>query len=635
MTLSKAMSIFLGGYSTTIDKIKRKTAEAVNKILNASGSTDKFNKKLEATGVSANKASAGLGKYLSTTNLLKAAQKGMAISDEYINIGAKLDLINDGSQTQPELQEKIFASAKRSRGTYNDTASAVSKMGLLAGGTFNSNDELIGFTELIQKSIKTGGADQAEQSSALSQLTQIMAAGKLQGNEFESIMENAPMVAEAISLYTGKSKGELKEMSADGLITSEIIKNAMFSMSKEINTQFETMPKTFGDVWNEIQNGALKAFSPVIDSISSVLSLPEIAAFIEGFTNGLNLIAFALNIIISTIGEVISLISYFWPTIEPILVAIGAALLLWGVTQIPMLISKLWSMVPPILAQAAAWAMANMPILLIGAVIGLLLYAIIKFGDTVIEVIGVVGGIFGGLFAFIYNILLTFTNILFSFSEFFANVFNDPVYSIKKLFVDLATTVLNLVQSIAQAIDNVLGSKMADGLQNLKNTMNDWLGDKPENYREYTKNELMDITNSVNFGYGLGKALGSLAVDGVQDIAGKIGNMLNMTGEDISGANTSGANISGANIKVDDPLAVQGTRSNEAVKVDMADEDLQYLRDIAERDYIAKVANNTLAPQVKFVFGDIRETADVDAIKGRIEQIMREEIATSSEGVYA
>jgi len=282
-------------------------------------------------------------------------------------------------------------------------------------------------------------------------------------------------------------------------------------------------------------------------------------------------------------------------------------------------------MVQPILAQAAAWAMANWPILLIGAAIGLLLYAIIKFGDVVIEVVGVVGGIFGGLFAFLYNGIAAMVNPFISFAEFLANVFTNPVYSIKKLFVDLATNVLNLLQSIAEGIDKVLGTSMAQGLQNLKDTMHQWLGEKPENYKEFTKLQMADITSSINFGYDIGKKVGSWAVEGVQDIAVKIGSLFEASGKYEAGI---------GEYMINGALPVTGENGGK-IEVDMSDEDLKYLRDIAEREYISKFSTATLAPNIQITFGDVHETADVDKVAKRMRKILQEEITMAAEGSYA
>src|SRR5690606_22944551 len=206
----------------------------------------------------------GLGKFISLAAAIAGAVKGMNIADEYTNTAARLKLINDGLQTQEELQNKIFEAANRSRGSYNEMANAVAKMGLLAKDAFSSNDELIAFTELVQKSFKISGADPSEQAGAMRQLTQAMASGRLQGDELVSIMENAPMIFEAIAKYMGVSKGELKKLSSEGVITADVIKNAMFMAAGDIDKAFAKMPMTFGDIWNKIKNGALKAFDKVI-----------------------------------------------------------------------------------------------------------------------------------------------------------------------------------------------------------------------------------------------------------------------------------------------------------------------------------------------------------------------------------
>jgi len=387
MATLKAMFKLFDGYSTTIDKINRKTDQATNKILKASGQTDTFNKKLDATGASANKASNGLGKFVSIAAVIAGALKGMNIADEFTNTSARLNLINDGLQTQAELQEKIFASANRSKGAYSGMASAISKMGLMASESFGSNDELIAFTELIQKGFKVGGSSSTEQSSAMLQLTQAMGAGKLQGDEFRSIMENAPMIADAIAKYTGKSKGELKEMSSEGLITSEIIKNAMFMASDDINAKFKTMPMTFADVWNRIKNGGLEAFAPVIESINKLVNTDEFQTFVNNAIAGINLLAGGIDWLIKVSTE-------YWEFIGPVLAAIGAVLL----TNI---IAKLWAMIAPLIAQAGLWGLITSPIFLVVLAIGLVVAALNYMGVSTEQILGFVCGTFWGVL-FIY-----------------------------------------------------------------------------------------------------------------------------------------------------------------------------------------------------------------------------------------
>lgn len=624
-------------YTSAVNKIMASTTTAENKLKAISNTTDVFNRKLAQIKAG---ASLGAGGITSLVGALKglaaayltvqAAKKGTEISDNYTNTAARLKLINDGLQTNAELQNKIFKAAERSRGSYTAMADSVAKMGLLAKDAFSSNDELITFTELVQKSFKVGGASAQEQQAGLYQLTQAMAAGKLQGDEFRSIMENAPMIADAIAKFARKSKGELKKMSADGVITADIIKNAMFKASEDINKRFETMPKTFGDVFTQFGNKALKAFEPVIQKVNEVINSSAFISFTEKLMQGINLAAAGLGALIDGFMWLGNVVQSNWGIIEPILLAIGTALTAWAFSQIPLLTLKLWLMVGPILAQAAAWLALNWPILLIGVAIGLLLYVMVKFGNTVIEVVGVAGGVFGVLFAFLYNKFAYFANTAASIAEFFANVWIDPVYSVKKLFYDLMITALGYVTNIAKGIETVLNAipgvkisitgGMSKLLDTLKSERDSLKSDK--NVIKLKRFEQVDYSAGFGFGKDLGKKAGQWAVNSIQGIFNKFTGVLGNFkpgGGDLSGIEKYMKN--GA-------LPVTG-------KVDISEEDLKYLKDIAEREYINKYSTTTLAPNIRISFGNVTKEADVDKITGRIEKILKEQIATAAEGSYA
>jgi tape measure domain-containing protein len=176
--------------------------------------------------------------------------------------------MNDGLQSTEQLKDKICLAAERSRGEYQTTADTVAKLGVPAKSAFNNTSEMVDFAEQLNKQFVIGGASVQEQTNATYQLTQAMAAGRLQGDEFRSIMENAPMLAQAIASYMGKTTGELREMSSQGVITSDVIKNALFSAADETNAKFEQMPKTIGQVWTSVKNQALKAFQPILLKIN-------------------------------------------------------------------------------------------------------------------------------------------------------------------------------------------------------------------------------------------------------------------------------------------------------------------------------------------------------------------------------
>ncbi len=605
------------GYSSTIDKIERKTEKATDKILKASGSTDKFNKKLEATGASAGIASIGIGKFIGAAALIAGALKGMSMVDAYTNTSARLHMINDGLQTQAELQEKIFAAAERSRGLYSDMASSIAKLQMNAGDAFGSNNETIAFAELMQKSFKVGGASGSEQSAAMHQLTQAMASGRLQGDEFRSISENAPLIFEAISQYTGKSKGELKELASEGALTSDIIKNAMFGMSDEINSKFETMPMTFADIWNKIKNGATEAFAPVTEEISNIINSDGFMRFVDTLIVGFDLASKAAMWLINAVVD-------GWDTIGPLLAIIGGVYLAFILAQII-------ATTAAIIAQGIAWLVSMWPLLLIIVIIAIVISAARQLGATWEEIFGFIGGLIGIFGAHFNNIFVYIWNIVASFINFFGNVFTNPIGAVKGMFYDLMTNVLGFVEVMAKGIEDLLNSipgvevDITSGITGLKDKLETESSNikSEEGLKEFVKSK--DFMNYSD-GYAKGSSMGKSAYNSVSDAISSLTDIMSGDGK---GFDTSdyGTNSN--------PMTVQGTGKNGKVDVDMSEEDLQSLRDIAERDYVAKVASNTLAPNIAIEFsGTISKEVDTDKMYARIGKILKEQIAVAAEGVY-
>lgn len=241
--------------------------EVEQEIRGAANAQQELNNKMNQGSGAANNLLRGIGKIAGAMGVAFGVGKLMDLSDSMVSTTARLNLINDGLQTTKELQDMIYQSANNSRGAYLGTAQAVSKLGILAGDAFSSTQEIVAFAEQMNKQFVVGGSSIQESTSAMYQLTQAMAAGRLQGDEFRSILENAPMLAQAIADYMDLPVGKLKEMSREGLITSDIIKNAMFSVADETNAKFEQMPMTFGQVGTAVANTLLQTFDPVIQGI--------------------------------------------------------------------------------------------------------------------------------------------------------------------------------------------------------------------------------------------------------------------------------------------------------------------------------------------------------------------------------
>ena len=242
------------------------------------------------------------------------ALKDMAVSaikttDQLTQLRARINLINDGTQSTAEIMDKVYQAANRSRGSYLDMADSVAKLNMLAKDAFSSNDEAIYFVEQLNKQFKISGASVEETTSAMYQLTQAMAAGKLQGDEFHSIMENAPMLAQSIASEMGLTVGQLKEMSSQGLITADIIKEALFNSAEETNAKFAEIPMTFQDIGTQVQNELIAAFQPAMEEISNMTSSGVLNDALAGLSIAFRLVGTAAQAAIITVKGAFSALS--------------------------------------------------------------------------------------------------------------------------------------------------------------------------------------------------------------------------------------------------------------------------------------------------------------------------------------
>ena len=343
-------------------------------IQGAADTTNNLNRQVNNTEQEANEtrsAFAGWQAAIITANqalgLVRSAiegiNNGMQIVDKYNNLNSRVALVNDGLQTQAELQDKIFQAAQRSFATYESVADTVAKLNLLAGDAFKSNDESIKFAEIMNKSFAVAGTEAGQMSAALLQMNQALASGKLQGDEYRSIIENAPLIANAIADYMGKSRAEMKELSSQGAITSDIIKAAVFKAGDDIEKKFQAMPVSFGQAMNIIQNEAIRTFEPIFKKISdginstgwkgfanivsgalneaagqlqywmtlvgNILSNPGFQQFAQSMLMSLGAVVTILEWMVSGIMNVATVFFDYWPLIEPVVLGIVAALTLY------------------------------------------------------------------------------------------------------------------------------------------------------------------------------------------------------------------------------------------------------------------------------------------------------------------
>ena len=300
-------------------------------IRNANNEQQNFNNSIRGGSNSANGLLSIIKKVAIAAGGIAGINKVLNISDELASTKARLNLLVDDGGSVEALEQKIMASAQRSRSAYFDTASAVAKLGLNAGNAFGGNmDQVIAFMEQVNKQFVIGGATAQEQSNAMIQLTQAMAAGALRGEELNSILDGAPGIARAIEKYMGIAEGSIKTVAQEGKVTAEVVKNAMFAMADETNAKFDSMPKTWAQIWVDMKNQALSMFAPILTKINQIGNSTKFQKVTTGLINGLAAVA---NVASSALDILIAIASVFvdnWGIIQPLVLGIAAAMLLYN-----------------------------------------------------------------------------------------------------------------------------------------------------------------------------------------------------------------------------------------------------------------------------------------------------------------
>lgn len=257
-------------FTNTFNKYIRLTDQASGATSQAKKSIDQFERSERTAAQSTDALSSKISGLVSGLVGLQGLRWLVGMSDSMTEITARLNMMNDGLQTTAELQDMIYRSAQRSRASYQDTAAFVAKLGTLAGDAFDSNEELIAFAEQINKQITLSGASSAEAAGAMLQLTQALSSGMLRGEELNSVLEQTPMIAQTIADYMGVTVGEMRELASEGKITADVVKNAMFAAADDVNEKFEQMPVTWSQVWTQFKNSVIQNIQPVLDAVSEL-----------------------------------------------------------------------------------------------------------------------------------------------------------------------------------------------------------------------------------------------------------------------------------------------------------------------------------------------------------------------------
>lgn len=553
-------------------------------------------------------------------------KKLIELSDQMTSTTARLNFIVDDGGSVKALEAKIMASAQRSRAAYLDTASAIASMGANAGAAFTSNDELIAFMEQVNKQFVIGGASAQGQAAAMLQLTQAMAAGALRGEELNSILENAPGIARAIEQYMGIAEGSIKSYAEKGAVSATVVKNALLSIADETNAKFNGMAMTWGQVWTQMGNIALKVTRPLLTAINWLANnLSVIGPILLGLGAAFLVFQVAAHwtqiaaVATAAYHAVVNLLSIGFGVLTGNTAAASAAVFTFN---------------SALLASPITWI-----IMLIAVVIGLLygVVAIInKVTGSSISATGLICGAIAVAGAFIGNTVIGLLNALIQYIwaifvapflgivEWILNVcnggFNSFGDAVANLIGQIIGWFLNLGKVVTTIIDAIFGTNWTAGLESLQSSVTAW--GKNENAITLDKNA---PTIDYRFEYGDAWAAGN---DFGKGIDVKLGGMFNMGGL----GDSSGFDLG-------DIAAYTGeTADNTGKTADalaVTEEQLEYLRDIAERDAINRFTTAEVKIDMTGMTNRIDGSADLDGVISQLTEGFTEALVTAAEGVHA
>lgn len=640
----------------------------------------RFNDAIEQGKDSANGLMSTIAKAVAAYTTIQSVKMVLNVSDTLTSTNARLNLMNDGLQTTDELQQMIFQSAERARGSYQATADAVSKLGLMAGDAFSSSTEIIDFTEQLNKQFAIAGTEAAGIDAAMLQLTQAMGSGILRGEEYNSVLEQAPNIIQAIADYMEVPKGQLKDMAAEGQITADIVKNALFAAADETNAQFESMPKTFEQIGQSIENNALMAFKPVLQELNNLANSEAFTNFVNNAIDAIATVATITLSIFEAIMNIGSAIADNWSIIEPIIMGIVTALgLYYGYLLITKAIETISAGVKIALAvasyahaaatgaEASATAAATAAqyglntallacpltwILIIIITVIAAIYAIVaainKVQGTSISATGVivgsiywVWGLIKNIGLFIANVALGIWNALSACCSNIGTAFHNVIASVQGWFYNLLSTALTVVAGICEALNKLPFVEF--DYSGITSKANEYAAKSAEAYN--SRQEYKSIGDAFSEGFNTYDAFadgwGSQAYNAGYAVGEGIEDKVsNFSLSDVFGSSaldgmidyepTYGGGVGGIADGVDD---IAGNTGSIADSLDVTQEELKYLRDIAEQEAINRYTTAEITIQ-QTNNNTVSNNTDLDGVVDGLVNGVNEAIDIITEGVH-
>ncbi|CZR99734.1 hypothetical protein CDFC105_70035 [Clostridioides difficile] len=684
----------------------------------------RFNDDVKKGASSTDKLVANAKRLVATYIGLRSVGGLINLNDQMTSTNARLNMINDGQQSDGGLNKMIFQSAERARASYLDTAKIVTRVGMNAGKAFSSTKEIVAFAEQLNKKFIIAGATTEETNSALLQLTQGLGSGVLRGEELNAVFESAPNIIQSIADYLDVDIGKIRSMASEGMLTADIVKNSLLAAAEQTNAEFEKMPYTFSQIWTSIKNNAIMIFGVIQKKIEQSMSNKGFRTFIDNFINGLyilgNVFFNIFNGIISILGSpffqaftntiiigvslitqilgwiitqalnVVNIFAQNWSIIAPIIYGVVAAITIYSLALAGMwLWEKLvaaskfvvmfaqmllntqtlagyaylikyaagqWIANEAMLACPIFWIVAGIIALVVALFVGIAVFN--HFAGTSISAVGAVAGAISVAVAFIGNIFIATGNMLIdivaliwntfaTFAEFLANVFNDPLGSVIRLFSGMADTVLGILQSIASAIDTIFGSNLANAVSGWSDKLQGWTDEVAGEAK--IKVERIDPSSlhydRLNYGkawdggYKFGEKLEN-NIKNAFDISKIAEDAKKKLGLDDLWDKKYGLGDGFGSAGLNSPLGdaakgakdTAGNTAKMAKTMDKSQEDLKYLRDIAEQETINRFTGVNIKIDMNNT-NNISKDADVDGIVNVLTEKLNDAMVVSAEGI--
>lgn len=636
----------------------------------------RFNQEISAGTQQANELTNTIKRAVAAYISIQSVGKALNISDELVQTTSRLNMMNDGVQTTAELVNMVYAAAQDARGSFGQMADVVARFGNNAKDAFSSSEEVVAFADLIQKQMTIAGASTQEAANAELQLSQALGSGVLRGDELNSIFEQAPNLIQNIADYLDVPIGKIREMAADGELSADVVKAAIFSAADDINSKFNEMPMTWGQIWQSMQNTALIAFQPVLQRLNDLANSEAFQTFIQGAIEAMATLANILLNVFEVAASVGAFIGDNWSIIAPIIygviAALGAYLAIMGIVNAITAISAaidatkaaadalaagqtfLWTVQQYGLNAALAACPITWIIVLIIALIAIIFAvcnAIAKMTGIANSGFGVITGGVNVVIQFFKNLGLTVANIALGIGNAIAalasnmmTAFHNAICSIQSWFYNLLSTALSVIEGICAALNKLPFVEF--DYSGISSAADDYAAKASE--AAGNKEDYQSISDAFNEGFttfdafqdgwasdafNAGAAWGDGIADKVSNFS--LSDVFGQTDIPNVGDYTSGFNDAIANSGVGDSIGnIDDNTGKIKDSLDVTEEDLKYLRDIAEQEAINRFTTAEINVDMSGMQNTVNSGDDIDGFMTKLTDSVNEAVDNMTEGVH-